>query len=53
MDGRSPSQPNIARGRAAGFLTIRINLDTTAGVPNEADHVVADVVRAMEILQES
>ncbi|MFB9526709.1 HAD family hydrolase [Nonomuraea roseola] len=44
---------DIEGGGAAGLRTIWINRDATASEHNEADRVVIDVVRAMEILQES
>ncbi|MEU7896920.1 HAD-IA family hydrolase [Nonomuraea sp. NPDC049152] len=44
---------DITGGRAAGLRTIWINRDGSASEHKEADHVVTDVVRAMEILRES
>jgi putative hydrolase of the HAD superfamily len=42
---------DIAGGRAAGLRTIWIDRGTWPGVNHEADHVVTDVLQAMEILE--
>lgn len=44
---------DIAGGRAAGLSTIRIDRGTWPDPHNDADHVVTDVVLAMEIVRES
>ncbi|MEU4329667.1 HAD family hydrolase [Nonomuraea dietziae] len=44
---------DIAGGRAAGLRTIWVNRGAATREHNEADHVVIDVVRAIEILHES
>ncbi|MDF5751214.1 HAD family hydrolase [Spongiactinospora sp. TRM90649] len=44
---------DIAGGRAAGLRTIWIDRGTWPGVEHEADHVVSDVLEAMEILHAS
>ncbi|WP_248964272.1 HAD family hydrolase [Sphaerisporangium perillae] len=42
---------DIAGGRAAGLRTIWIDRGTWPGVDHQADHVVTDVLQAVEILQ--
>ncbi|WP_405142630.1 HAD family hydrolase [Sphaerisporangium sp. NBC_01403] len=42
---------DIAGGRAAGLRTIWIDQSTCPGVDHQADHVVTDVLQAIEILQ--
>jgi putative hydrolase of the HAD superfamily len=42
---------DIAGGRAAGLRTIWIDRGTWPDHEHEADHVVADVLQAMEILR--
>ncbi|MEU8269495.1 HAD family hydrolase [Sphaerisporangium sp. NPDC049002] len=42
---------DIAGGRAAGLRTIWIDGGTWPGVDHQADHVVTDVLQAIEILQ--
>ncbi|MFJ2032903.1 HAD family hydrolase [Streptosporangium sp. NPDC087985] len=42
---------DIAGGRAAGLRTIWIDRGTSTGQDHGADHVVTDVLQAMEILQ--
>ncbi|MEO3813054.1 HAD family hydrolase [Sphaerisporangium sp. B11E5] len=42
---------DIAGGRAAGLRTIWIDRGTWPGVDHQADHVVTDVLQAIEILQ--
>ncbi|WP_424536906.1 HAD family hydrolase [Sphaerisporangium viridialbum] len=44
---------DIAGGRAAGLRTIWVDRGTWPGVAHQADHVVTDVLRAIEILQKS
>lgn len=41
---------DIAGGQAAGLRTIWIDRGTWPGQEHEADHVVTDVVQAIEIL---
>ncbi|WP_259403292.1 HAD hydrolase-like protein [Microbispora sp. H10949] len=42
---------DIAGGRAAGLRTVWIDRGTWPGVDHQADHVVTDVLQAIEILQ--
>ncbi|WP_169981744.1 HAD family hydrolase [Microbispora sp. H10836] len=42
---------DIAGGRAAGLRTIWIDRGTWSGVDHQADHVVTDVLHAIEILE--
>lgn len=42
---------DIAGGRAAGLRTIWIDRGTWSGVDHQADHVVTDVLQAIEILE--
>ncbi|MFI7034252.1 HAD family hydrolase [Microbispora rosea] len=44
---------DITGGRAAGLRTIWIDRGTWPGVDHQADHVVTDVLQAIEILQTS
>jgi HAD superfamily hydrolase (TIGR01549 family) len=44
---------DISGGRAAGLRTIWIDRGTWPGQEHEADHVVTDVLQAMEILRKS
>ncbi|MET8048766.1 HAD-IA family hydrolase [Streptosporangium sp. NPDC005286] len=41
---------DIGGGRAAGLRTVWLNRETWSGQEHEADHVVTDVLQAMEIL---
>ncbi|WP_424537205.1 HAD hydrolase-like protein [Sphaerisporangium viridialbum] len=43
---------DTAGGRAAGLRTIWIDRGTWPGVDHQADHVVTDVLQAIELLQE-
>ncbi len=50
MIGDNPTA-DIAGGRATGLRTIWVDRGTWPGVDHQADHVVADVLQAIEILE--